>query len=153
MPKVRRGKKSPPEGWELIEPTLEVRGSAVQCSVVQCSAGAGGQDARGRDGRSRGEAEGGGAVAHLQDPPPEVEVRSGEGSVVRDAGGQGRRSQPSGRWSQWVSVVTVVTVVSVASGLSGLSGLSGQFHSAGICSTSSTGARRSPGSCMITALR
>lgn len=23
MPKVRRSKKSPPEGWELIEPTLE----------------------------------------------------------------------------------------------------------------------------------
>lgn len=23
MPKVRRGKKPPPEGWELIEPTLE----------------------------------------------------------------------------------------------------------------------------------
>lgn len=23
MPKVRRSRKSPPEGWELIEPTLE----------------------------------------------------------------------------------------------------------------------------------
>ena len=23
MPKVRRSKKAPPEGWELIEPTLE----------------------------------------------------------------------------------------------------------------------------------
>ena len=23
MPKVRRSKKKPPEGWELIEPTLE----------------------------------------------------------------------------------------------------------------------------------
>lgn len=23
MPKVRRSKKPPPEGWELIEPTLE----------------------------------------------------------------------------------------------------------------------------------
>lgn len=23
MPKVRRSKKSPPEGWELIEPTLD----------------------------------------------------------------------------------------------------------------------------------
>lgn len=23
MPKVRRSKKSPPDGWELIEPTLE----------------------------------------------------------------------------------------------------------------------------------
>ena len=24
MPKVRRSRKPPPEGWELIEPTLEV---------------------------------------------------------------------------------------------------------------------------------
>ena len=24
MPKIRRSKKAPPEGWELIEPTLEV---------------------------------------------------------------------------------------------------------------------------------
>lgn len=23
MPKVRRSKKAPPEGWELIEPTLD----------------------------------------------------------------------------------------------------------------------------------
>lgn len=23
MPRVKRSKKSPPEGWELIEPTLE----------------------------------------------------------------------------------------------------------------------------------
>ena len=24
MPKIRRSRKPPPEGWELIEPTLEV---------------------------------------------------------------------------------------------------------------------------------
>ena len=25
MPKIRRSRKTPPEGWELIEPTLEVK--------------------------------------------------------------------------------------------------------------------------------
>ena len=36
--------------------------------------GAGGEDEGGGDGRTRGQEEGGGAVAHLQDPPPEVQV-------------------------------------------------------------------------------
>lgn len=30
MPKVRRGNKAPPEGWELIEPTLEDLGRKMR---------------------------------------------------------------------------------------------------------------------------
>ena len=36
--------------------------------------GAGGKDEGGRDRGPRGQEEGGGALAHLQDSPPEVEV-------------------------------------------------------------------------------
>lgn len=40
MPKVRRSKKRPPEGWELIEPTLDEldqkmrEGKFITCCVV-----------------------------------------------------------------------------------------------------------------------
>ncbi len=36
--------------------------------------GAGAEDEGGGDGLARGEEEGGGAVANIQDPPPEVQV-------------------------------------------------------------------------------
>ena len=36
----------------------------------------------GRDRRSRGKAEGGGTVADIQDPPPEVKVRGGDVKLV-----------------------------------------------------------------------
>jgi bud site selection protein 31 len=35
MPKVRRSKKSPPEGWELIEPTLEELEQKMREGIVQ----------------------------------------------------------------------------------------------------------------------
>lgn len=40
MPKVRRSRKSPPEGWELIEPTLEeleqkMREGKINCEDLQ----------------------------------------------------------------------------------------------------------------------
>jgi bud site selection protein 31 len=30
MPKIRRGQKEPPEGWELIEPTLTELGKKMR---------------------------------------------------------------------------------------------------------------------------
>ena len=43
----------------------------------------------GRDGGSRGKAEGGGTVADIQDPPPEVKVRGRGGEAGGGHGGQG----------------------------------------------------------------
>ena len=45
----------------------------------------------GRDRRSRGKAEGGGTVADIQDPPPEVKVRGRGGEAGGGHGGQGGR--------------------------------------------------------------
>lgn len=36
MPKVRRSKKSPPEGWELIEPTLDELEQKMREGNMQC---------------------------------------------------------------------------------------------------------------------
>ena len=60
----------------------------------------------GRDGGSRGKAEGGGTVADIQDPPPEVKVRGGGGEAGGGHGGQGgqdnqgRQGRQSGHCGQ-----------------------------------------------------
>ena len=50
MPKVRRSRKPPPEGWELIEPTLEVVKLKTVTSQCWCFVlGAGGENEGSRD--------------------------------------------------------------------------------------------------------
>lgn len=84
MPKVRRSRKQPPEGWELIEPTLEELEQKMregrtfgvknrkQNVLKMVSSVFPTTPSNSRNGTARGQTHHGVAVAHLQDPPPKV---------------------------------------------------------------------------------
>lgn len=78
MPKVRRSRKPPPDGWELIEPTLEELEQKMREGMLKCQMPAYYMrphikhlDICSRDGTTWGQTHHRIAVAHLQNTPPE----------------------------------------------------------------------------------
>lgn len=75
MPKVRRSKKAPPEGWELIEPTLEELEQKMRegklkilfCVIITCYFYSG-------DGTTRRQKETRSVVANFQNTSPKISL-------------------------------------------------------------------------------